>query len=52
MAEIKLNKSWKSIISWLMKNKIINNQGEVNNDKVELFIKNYDENITNRTIRN
>lgn len=50
-AEIKYNHMpWKTQISLLAKNEIFTAAGELRPDKVELFIKNYDENITNRTI--
>ena len=36
---------------WLVQNKVIDNTGKLNEEKVDLIIKNYDENITERTIR-
>ena len=50
-AEIRHNHMpWKTQISMLAKNEIFTPAGELRTDKVELFIKNYHENITNRTI--
>lgn len=43
--------SWKYTIKWLMENKLVNSEGQFDVDKIKLFIKKYDENITNRTIR-
>lgn len=51
VAEVKDKRSFKKIIQWLIKKKVITENGELNTDKVDLFIKNYDENITNRTVR-
>ncbi len=51
MVEMKLNKSWKGIIRWLIEQKIITMDGMLNEEKIPLFVKNYDENITKRTIR-
>ena len=50
--EFKFPKTLKGIVKWLVQKKIITLDGEINYDKVDLFIENYDENITNRTIRN
>lgn len=52
MVEMKSDKSWKGLISWLFKQEIIDMKGIVNEEKIALFIKNYDENITDRTLRN
>ena len=49
--ELKSNKSWKDMIAWLIKSNIIMENGSLNNDEVPLFVKNYDENITGRTVR-
>lgn len=49
--EIKSTKTWKGLIQWLVKQKIISMDGMLNEENVPLFVKNYDENITNRTIR-
>lgn len=43
--------SWKYTVSWLLENKILGADGKFDAEKIELFIKKYDENITERTIR-
>ncbi len=50
-AEMKSVKSWKGIIAWLQKQNLFDENGKLIEEKVDLFVKNYDENITNRTIR-
>ncbi|SEC46002.1 hypothetical protein SAMN04489761_3054 [Tenacibaculum sp. MAR_2009_124] len=50
-AEIK-SRSLKNMVKLLIKNKVLTSDGKIDEEKIELFIKNYDENITNRTIRN
>lgn len=49
--EIKQNKSWSGYLEWLIKNKVMNTDGTINAEKVADLIKNYDEDFTNRTIR-
>lgn len=49
--ELKMNKPWSTLIEWLIKNKALGTDGKLNEEKVDLLIKNYDENITNRTVR-
>ena len=51
MVELKSKKSWKGIIAWLFKSNIIDDNGMVKEEEIDLFVKNYDENITDRTIR-
>ncbi len=51
MVEMKSTKSWKGIIKWLIKQNVISEDGIINEENLPLFVKNYDENITNRTIR-
>ncbi|MDM1061141.1 hypothetical protein HXZ62_00975 [Empedobacter falsenii] len=51
LLETKINKSWTNLLEWLVQNKVIDNTGKLNEEKVDLIIKNYDENITERTIR-
>ena len=51
LVEMKMNKPFKKIIEWMIKKKVITEEGAVDTDKLELFVKNYDENITNRTVR-
>lgn len=50
--EMKTNKPFYKMIEWLVEKKIISTDGKINEENIELFIKNYDENITNRTVRN
>ena len=49
--EIKQNRTWAGYLEWLIKNKVLNYDGTINEDKAEALIENYDENISNRTIR-
>ncbi len=49
--EVKQKKTWSSYLEWLIKNKVINSDGTLNEEKVDALIENYDENITKRTIR-
>lgn len=49
--EVKQQKSWTAYLEWLIKNKVINGDGTINEEKVDVLIQNYDENITKRTIR-
>ncbi len=49
--EIKQKKSWKKYLLWLIKKKVLDSSGNLNESKVDDLIENYDENITNRTIR-
>lgn len=51
IVELKMNKSFKKVIEWLLKKKIIDSNGSLLEENIDLFVKNYDENITNRTIR-
>jgi hypothetical protein len=44
-------KTMQKMIKWLLKDKVINKDGTINSEKLELFFEKYDENITNRTIR-
>ncbi len=48
--KVKKNK-WKHYIVWFMENKVMDAQGKINEEKLDLFIKNYDEKITERTIK-
>ncbi len=43
--------TWKFIIKWMAQNKLFKDK-MLNNDKVIKFVDRYDENITDRTIRN
>ena len=49
--ELKQQKSWTGYLEWLVKNKVINNDGTINEEKADTLIQNYDENITKRTVR-
>ena len=49
--EIKQKKPWKGYLEWLVKNKVLNSDGTINEEKADALIQNYDENISNRTIR-
>jgi len=51
LVEMKMDKSFKKMIEWLIKKKIIATDGKVIENNIALFVKNYDENITNRTVR-
>ena len=41
----------KSLIKWLLEQGVLSEEGEINKDKLEVFIKKYDENISEQTIR-
>jgi len=41
----------KSLIAWLLEQKIITSDGKIDNDKIDLFIKKFDEKLTERTLR-
>lgn len=43
--------SRKRVIKALIKNKVLDMNGEINLEKLKKFAKKYDENITNRTVR-
>jgi hypothetical protein len=49
--ELKSTKTWKKFILWLLENEVIDNAGNISEPKVDLFIKNFDEHITSRTVR-
>lgn len=51
LLETKIDKPWKKFVEWLFQNKVFDNTGKFNEEKVDLLIKNYDEKITARTIR-
>lgn len=42
----------KAIINKLLKEKVLSLDGKLNEEKAKKFVKKYDENITNRTVRN
>lgn len=49
--EIKQNRTWSGYLEWLIKNKALNTDGSLNEEKVDNLIINYDEKITSRTLR-
>jgi hypothetical protein len=42
----------KKSVKWLFRNEVFNLNGELDEEKIKQFIAKYDENITDRTIRN
>lgn len=44
-------KGMEKLIKWLLKERVINSEGELNSDRVQIFKEKYDENITERTLR-
>ncbi|ROH97434.1 hypothetical protein [Chryseobacterium daecheongense] len=44
-------KGMEKLIKWLLKERVINQNGELNPDRVAIFKEKYDENITERTLR-
>lgn len=44
-------KGMEKLVKWLLKERVINQDGELNPDRVALFKEKYDENITQRTFR-
>lgn len=44
-------KSMEKLIKWLLKEKVLTNEGELNPDRLAIFKEKYDQNITERTIR-
>ncbi|MFP3593051.1 hypothetical protein [Chryseobacterium sp. SIMBA_038] len=44
-------KGMEKLIKWLLKERVINNEGELNPERVAIFKEKYDENITERTVR-
>lgn len=44
-------KGMEKLIKWLLKERVINNEGELNPERVAIFKEKYDENITERTLR-
>ncbi len=45
--EIKQSRSWSGYLEWLIKNKVLNSDRTINQEKAENLIENYDENLTN-----
>lgn len=44
--------TWKFILKWMVQNKVFDKDGNLNAERIEKFVDRYDENITNRTVRN
>lgn len=44
-------KGMEKLIKWLLKERVITTEGELNPDRVQVFKDKYDENITERTLR-
>lgn len=44
-------KSMEKLIKWLLKERVLTNDGEINPDRLAIFKEKYDQNITERTIR-
>jgi hypothetical protein len=44
-------KGMEKLVRWLLKERVINHDGELNADRVAVFKDKYDENITERTVR-
>lgn len=44
-------KNMQKLIGWLLKDKVLNEDGTLNPEKIETFFAKYNEDITNRTIR-
>jgi len=52
LCEISSGYGRKAIINKLLKEKVLGLDGKFNEEKAKRFVKKYDENITNRTVRN
>lgn len=44
-------KGMEKLVRWLLKERVINQDGELNSERVAIFKEKYDENITQRTLR-
>lgn len=44
-------KNMEKLVTWLLKEKVINEKGELNPERLEIFYDKYHENITDRTFR-
>lgn len=44
-------KNMQKLIEWLLKERVLNTDGSINSEKLDVFYDKYNENITNRTIR-
>lgn len=47
-----VKKLMEKLVTWLIKDKVLRKDGTINADRLEVFFTKYDENITERTIRN
>lgn len=45
-------KNMEKMIEWLLKEKVLNADGTINAEKLETFSQKYNENVTDRTVRN
>lgn len=45
------NKVMEMLIKWLSKEKVVNENGDIVKEKLDIFYQKYNENITERTIR-
>jgi hypothetical protein len=46
-----IKKNMQKMIAWLIKEKVLTNEGKINHDKLDIFVEKYNENIVQRTIR-
>ncbi|MBL3549720.1 hypothetical protein [Chryseobacterium sp. KMC2] len=44
-------KGMEKVVRWLLKERVINRDGELNTERIAIFKEKYDENITERTLR-
>ncbi|MDM1556393.1 MULTISPECIES: hypothetical protein [Chryseobacterium] len=44
-------KGMEKLVKWMLKERVLNQNGELNSDRVAIFKEKYDENITQRTLR-
>ncbi|HKX86283.1 MAG TPA: hypothetical protein VJL37_06405 [Flavobacterium sp.] len=51
MSFMNSRKMCEKLVKWMLKDKVLNTDGTVNPQKLEVFVQKYHENITERTIR-
>ena len=51
VAPVSIKKSIRKIVEWLLKEKVLNNVGEIDSERVEVFYEKYNKDITARTLR-
>lgn len=51
MAFMNSRKSCEKLIKWMLKDKVLNTDGTINPEKLEVFVQKYDEKVTERTMR-